>query len=92
MRIFFPPEYPVKPPKVRFTCDMFHPNGAITVTTTQMCAMSYRMSVLVYNDGVLCLDIIQDQWKPIYTTANILLSVQVYMCIRMTHAKLPVAS
>lgn len=56
MRIFFPPDYPVKPPKVRFTCEMFHPN--------------------VYNDGVLCLDIIQDQWKPIYTIANILLSIQ----------------
>jgi len=56
MRIFFTPEYPVKPPKVRFTCDIFHPN--------------------VYHDGVLCLDIIQDQWKPIYTVANILISVQ----------------
>jgi len=30
----------------------------------------------VYADGVLCLDIIQDQWKPIYTTGNILLSIQ----------------
>jgi len=56
MRIFFHDEYPAKPPKVRFTCDMFHPN--------------------VYSDGVLCLDIIQDQWKPVYTTANVLLSIQ----------------
>jgi len=30
----------------------------------------------VYSDGVLCLDIIQDQWKPVYTTANVLLSIQ----------------
>merc|ERR1711998_426269 len=56
MRVFFSPEYPVKPPKVRFTCEMFHPN--------------------VYSDGVLCLDIIQDQWKPIYTVGNILISIQ----------------
>ena len=31
----------------------------------------------VYTDGVLCLDIIQDQWKPIYTVASILTSIQV---------------
>eukprot|EP00657_Telonema_sp_P-1_P010738 TRINITY_DN5313_c0_g1_i1.p1 TRINITY_DN5313_c0_g1~~TRINITY_DN5313_c0_g1_i1.p1 ORF type:complete len:158 (-),score=27.86 TRINITY_DN5313_c0_g1_i1:271-744(-) len=56
LRMFFPEDYPSKPPKIRFTCDMWHPN--------------------VYSDGVLCLDIIQDQWKPVYTVANILLSIQ----------------
>merc|ERR1712216_201953 len=56
MRIFFHDEYPAKPPKVRFTCEMFHPN--------------------VYSDGVLCLDIIQDQWKPIYSVSSILTSIQ----------------
>merc|ERR1712100_824741 len=56
MRIFFSEDYPAKPPKVRFTCEMFHPN--------------------VYSDGVLCLDIIQDQWKPIYSVSSILTSIQ----------------
>jgi ubiquitin-conjugating enzyme E2 A len=56
LRLQFPEQYPSKPPKVRFTCEMFHPN--------------------VYADGTLCLDIIQDQWSPIYTTSTILTSIQ----------------
>mmetsp|Transcript_19406 Transcript_19406/g.21581 ORF Transcript_19406/g.21581 Transcript_19406/m.21581 type:complete len:159 (+) Transcript_19406:32-508(+) len=52
----FPEEYPSKPPKVRFTVPIFHPN--------------------VYNDGSICLDIIQDKWRPIYTVNTILLSIQ----------------
>lgn len=31
----------------------------------------------VYSDGSLCLDIIQDLWKPIYTVSTLLTSVQV---------------
>eukprot|EP01125_Pyxidicula_operculata_P013034 TRINITY_DN42_c0_g1_i3.p1 TRINITY_DN42_c0_g1~~TRINITY_DN42_c0_g1_i3.p1 ORF type:complete len:117 (-),score=13.04 TRINITY_DN42_c0_g1_i3:251-601(-) len=31
----------------------------------------------VYGDGSLCLDIIQDKWKPIYNVAAILLSIRV---------------
>ena len=27
LRLVFPDTYPEKPPKVRFTCEMFHPNG-----------------------------------------------------------------
>ena len=34
----------------------------------------------VYADGTLCLDIIQDHWKPIYTVGMILTSIQVCMC------------
>jgi len=30
----------------------------------------------VYADGTLCLDIIQDQWSPIYSVASILTSIQ----------------
>ena len=30
----------------------------------------------MYSDGTLCLDIIQDQWSPIYTTSTILTSIQ----------------
>ena len=56
LRIQFSDQYPSKPPRVRFTCEMFHPN--------------------VYADGTLCLDIIQDQWSPVYTTSTILTSIQ----------------
>ena len=56
LRLQFPDQYPDKPPRVRFTCDMFHPN--------------------VYADGSLCLDIIQDLWKPIYTVDMLLTSIQ----------------
>ena len=30
----------------------------------------------IYKDGALCLDIIQDKWKPIYTVSTILTSIQ----------------
>lgn len=31
----------------------------------------------IFADGTLCLDIIQDKWKPIYTVSTILMSIQV---------------
>ncbi len=34
----------------------------------------------IFNDGSLCLDIIQDKWKPIYTVSSILASVQSLLC------------
>lgn len=39
LRITFTERYPDKPPRVRFTSEVFHPN--------------------VYQDGTLCMDIIQ---------------------------------
>lgn len=33
----------------------------------------------VYNDGSLCLDIIQDKWRPIYTVNTILMSIQMLL-------------
>lgn len=26
-KLIFPPDYPLSPPKMRFTCEMFHPNS-----------------------------------------------------------------
>lgn len=26
-RLTFPPDYPLGPPKMKFTCDLFHPNS-----------------------------------------------------------------
>lgn len=34
----------------------------------------------IFPDGTLCLDIIQDKWKPIYTVSMILTSIQSLLC------------
>lgn len=34
----------------------------------------------IFSDGNLCLDIIQEKWKPIYTVSSILASVQSLLC------------
>eukprot|EP00003_Mantamonas_plastica_P018236 TRINITY_DN298_c0_g1_i2.p4 TRINITY_DN298_c0_g1~~TRINITY_DN298_c0_g1_i2.p4 ORF type:complete len:159 (+),score=82.44 TRINITY_DN298_c0_g1_i2:2161-2637(+) len=34
----------------------------------------------VYNDGSICLDILQNQWSPIYDIAAILTSIQSLLC------------
>ncbi|KAH7365223.1 hypothetical protein KP509_18G015100 [Ceratopteris richardii] len=56
LRLTFGENYPEKPPRVRFTLEVFHPN--------------------VYNDGTLCMDIIQDAWSPCHNVSNILTSIQ----------------
>ncbi|KAL4858291.1 3-oxoacyl-[acyl-carrier-protein] synthase 3 [Chlorella vulgaris] len=56
LRITFGEHYPDKPPRVRFTSEVFHPN--------------------VYNDGTLCLDIIQEHWSPCHNICSILTSIQ----------------
>jgi hypothetical protein len=30
-KLIFPPDYPLSPPKMQFTCEMFHPNSAYFV-------------------------------------------------------------
>lgn len=53
--ILIPNEYPNKPPNIRFTNKIFHPN--------------------ISNDGVICLDILKENWKPIYTIRTIIMSI-----------------
>lgn len=84
LRLVFPENYPEKPPKVRFTTEMFHPNGTAPPSSLSL-TQSFKLlthvvhvsfSVVVYSDGTLCLDIIQDQWSPIYSASSILTSIQ----------------
>ena len=61
----FTEEFPYKAPIVRFTTKMFHPNSK---------------AYTVYNDGTICLDILQNQWSPIYDIQAILTSIQSLLC------------
>ena len=57
-----PEEYPYKPPVVRFTSKMFHPNVHPTG------------NVLPDLDGFVSLDILQNRWTPAYDVSAILVN------------------
>lgn len=42
-----------------------------------------RFACAVYNDGNICLDILQSQWSPIYDISAILTSIQVSLSLLM---------
>lgn len=82
--IEFSEEYPNKPPTVRFISKMFHPNGEpLTVefwdNERVRCFWLMIFScMLVYADGSICLDILQNRWSPTYDVSSILTSIQVH--------------
>ena len=51
---------------------MFHPNSKPFIF--------WLLSRIVYNDGSICLDILQNQWSPIYDISAILTSIQSLLC------------
>ncbi|KAL6076893.1 E2 ubiquitin-conjugating enzyme, variant 2 [Balamuthia mandrillaris] len=94
----FSPDYPQKPPKVRFTSPIYHPNGTLCSLFLPFRSLSFafffsplcfsfsflnmylmwyffRLTHIVYSDGSLCLDIIQNKWTPIYDVAAVLTSI-----------------
>ena len=77
MTLEFTEDYPNKAPTVKFLSKMYHPNG--TYLTLEI-KLYINLSHLVYNDGGICLDILQNQWSPIYDIAAILTSIQSLLC------------
>ncbi|KAF3789486.1 Ubiquitin-conjugating enzyme E2 2 [Nymphaea thermarum] len=82
----FTEDYPNKPPTVRFVSRMFHPNSKgmmyalFGVCWLMPCLSFWNMVPIVYADGSICLDILQNQWSPIYDVAAILTSIQSLLC------------
>lgn len=91
----FTEDYPNKPPTVRFVSRMFHPNSeSLPPYNPDLSFFIYLCTFpslinkfiflfwenVVYADGSICLDILQNQWSPIYDVAAILTSIQVLYC------------
>ncbi|KAF3796141.1 Ubiquitin-conjugating enzyme E2 2 [Nymphaea thermarum] len=74
----FTEDYPNKPPTVRFVSRMFHPNTIDSVPVASA----------VYADGSICLDILQNQWSPIYDVAAILTSIQIPLMLNADFSSL----
>ena len=77
----FTEDYPNKPPAVKFLSKLFHPNvSPFTLPTLiirpEATQNSFFLCCQVYNDGKICLDILQNQWSPIYDISAILTSIQ----------------
>lgn len=54
-KLIFPPDYPLSPPKMQFTCEMFHPNSKISCYTSHnshhfdcvwKCSLTFLLSSL----------------------------------------------
>jgi len=43
LRITFTDQYPEKPPRIRFTTEMFHPNGTCTMSSVRVVFLSMHM-------------------------------------------------
>ncbi len=59
---------------------MFHPNGNITkifISKIDQTSNESLPTKLVYADGGICLDILQNRWSPTYDVSAILTSIQV---------------
>lgn len=82
----FPKDYPLMPPTMKFTCDLWHPNG--TLQSLDLLVGSLLTLTLVYPNGVVCISILHppgddpnhyesasERWSPIQSVEKILISV-----------------
>ncbi|CAF1237304.1 unnamed protein product, partial [Didymodactylos carnosus] len=60
LQLLFPEDYPNRPPQVRFTSKLFHPN-------------------VWYDDGLICVDILKDEWTPSLDVLSILNSIRILL-------------
>jgi len=67
-KLVFPPDYPLSPPKMQFTCEMFHPN---IYKDGRVC-----ISILhAPGDDPLGYEQSSERWSPVQSVEKILLSV-----------------
>lgn len=80
--LVFPQDYPLSPPKMKFTSEIFHPNGNVPSDH------AHYPSISVYLDGRVCISILHtpgddplgyetaaERWSPVQSVEKILLSV-----------------
>lgn len=67
-KLTFPPDYPLSPPKMQFTCEMFHPN---IYADGKVC-----ISILhAPGDDPMGYESSAERWSPVQSVEKILLSV-----------------
>ncbi|KAI4279215.1 MAG: hypothetical protein LQ337_000450 [Flavoplaca oasis] len=63
----FPKDYPLNPPSMKFTCDIWHPNGSTTPSTlkglcmlreNKICMLIRSDGIVVYPTGLVCISIL----------------------------------
>ncbi|KRZ02700.1 Ubiquitin-conjugating enzyme E2 1, partial [Trichinella zimbabwensis] len=74
LELKFSEDYPNRPPQVKFVSPMFHPNGESDFKRIFL-AMITDCAV-VYTDGTVCMDILQNRWSPTYDVLAILTCIQ----------------
>lgn len=52
------------------------PSGAATVAAPSCAALCLQFHPNIYPDGTLCMDLIQDNWSPIYSVCSILIAIR----------------
>ena len=87
LKMSFTEDYPNKPPKVRHAFQSFcrhvcgishspHVTLLLQLSSPQVQFVTKCFHPNVYGNGGICLDILQNQWSPIYDIAAILTSIQ----------------